>query len=57
MFEDAGEASAEKSRELQNQNRDGLDKKQVDALALEARYWSSAATCAMHLQEATADGV
>ena len=56
-FDDAVQTSSDKSREIQNQNRDGLDKAQEMALALEAKHWSSATSCAMQLQQATAVGV
>ena len=46
------QASTGKSSELQNQNKDGLDKLQQMAIGLEARHWSSATSCAMQLQQA-----
>ena len=51
---DAMQASTDKSSELQNQNKDGLDKLQQMAIGLEARHWSSATACTMQLQQAIA---
>lgn len=55
-FDDAMQTSSDKSREIQNRNRDGLDKAQELALALEAKHWSSATSCALQLRQATAVG-
>ena len=52
LFDDAMEASIDKSRELQNRNRDGLTKLQEMAIGLEARHWSAATSCVMQLQHA-----
>ena len=53
LFEDAGQASDEKSREIQAKVQgEQVDNLQRRAVAQEARYWSSAATCAIHLQRA-----
>lgn len=52
LFDDAIEASIDKSRELQNRNRDGLTKLQEMAIGLEARHWSSATSCVMQLHQA-----
>ena len=53
LFEDAGQASDEKSREIQAKVQgEQIDNLQRRAMAQEARYWSSAATCAIHLQHA-----
>ena len=55
LFEDAGQASDEKSREIQAKVQgEQVDNLQRQAVAQEARYWSSAATCAIHLQHAVA---
>ena len=51
LFDDAMEASIDKSRELQNQNRDGLTKLQEMAIGLEARHWSAATSCVMQLNQ------
>ena len=51
LFDDAMQASTGKSSELQNQNKDGLDKLQQMAIGLEARHWSSATACTMQLQQ------
>ena len=52
LFDDAMQASTDKSSELQNQNKDGLDNLQEMAIGLEARHWSAATSCAMQLQQA-----
>ena len=54
LFDDAVEASIDKSRELQNRNRDGLTKLQELAMGLEARHWSAATSCVMQLNQAVA---
>ena len=54
LFDDAMEASIDKSRELQNRNRDGLTKLQEMAIGLEARHWSAATSCVMQLHQAIA---
>ena len=55
LFEDAGQASDAKSREIQAKVQgEQLNDQQRQAVAQEARYWSSAATCAIHLQQAIA---
>ena len=54
LFDDAIETSIDKSRELQNKNRDGLTKLQEKAIGLEARQWSSATSCVMQLHQAIA---
>jgi len=54
LFDDAIEASIDKSRELQNKNRDGLTKLQEKAIGLEARQWSSATSCVMQLHQVVA---
>ena len=54
LFDDAMEASIDKSRELQNRNRDGLTKLQELAMGLEARHWSAATSCVMQLNQAVA---
>ena len=54
FFDDAVEASIDKSRELQNRNRDGLAKLQELAIGLEARHWSAATSCVMQLNQAVA---
>ena len=54
LFDDAVEASIDKSRELQNRNRDGLTKLQELAMGLEARHWSAATSCVMQLQQVSA---
>ena len=55
LFEDAGQASDAKSREIQAKVQgEQVDNLQRRAVAQEARYWSSAATCAIHLQHAVA---
>ena len=51
LFDDAMEASIDKSRELQNKNRDGLTKLQEMAIGLEARHWSAATSCVMQLNQ------
>ena len=51
LFDDAVEASIDKSRELQNRNRDGLTKLQELAMGLEARHWSAATSCVMQLNQ------
>ena len=54
LFDDAMEASIDKSRELQNRNRDGLTKLQEMAIGLEARHWSAATSCVMQLHQVVA---
>lgn len=54
LFDDAVEASIDKSRELQNRNRDGLTKLQELAMGLEARHWPAATSCVMQLNQAVA---
>ena len=54
LFDDAVEASIDKSRELQNRNRDGLTKLQELAMGLEARHWSAVTSCVMQLNQAVA---
>ena len=54
LFDDGVEASIDKSRELQNRNRDGLTKLQELAMGLEARHWSAATSCVMQLNQAVA---
>ena len=53
LFDDAMQASTDKSSELQNKNKDGLDKLQQMAIGLEARHWSAATACTMQLQAFT----
>ena len=53
LFEDAGQASDAKSREIQAKVQgEQLNDQQRRDVGLDARHWSSAATCAMHLQHA-----
>lgn len=47
---EAGTLTTDKSREIQQQRRDGLDLAQAQALALGAKHWSSANACLLQLQ-------
>lgn len=50
LFDEAGTLTTDKSREIQQQRRDGLDLAQAQALALGAKHWSSANACLLQLQ-------
>ena len=52
MFDDAVQTSIDASRETQKKVVEGLDKKEAELIALDARFWSSATSCSMQLQEA-----
>ncbi len=51
LFDDAGTLTTDKSREIQQQRRDGLDLAQAQTLALGAKHWSSANACLLQLQQ------
>ena len=51
FFDEAGTLATDKSREIQQQRRDGLDLAQAQALALGAKHWSSANACLLQLQQ------
>lgn len=50
LADEAGTLTTDKSREIQQQRRDGLDLAQAQALALGAKHWSSANACLLQLQ-------
>ena len=50
LFDEACTMTTDKSREIQQQRRDGLDLAQAQALALGAKHWSSANACLLQLQ-------